>query len=272
MSTFIEVRPVMETDKDLKRVTTFARIDNDDFYGTVRVESSNLQGTRVKTDYQFNFNGIESGTQVDSAISTTPTNFKDVIDYVRVSKLDDQERVVIGVKFYYPENEPDKVPAAGLYWYDPDKQYPFGGPAEDTKSEARNPLFEDAPGAIAGSNQFTTEADPPVALTNGIEIWNKADLTLGALLSANITQARSQTKSYTEQRLYERLADPGGNAAQTIINRREHLKQQLRGIIDHPHFAIWMANVDEDARYNCTKCFSSSKRFNCATSIFCNLA
>ena len=94
MATFIEVRPVVSDNADLNRVTTFARIDNDDFYGTVRVELDDKDnpGTRLRRDYQFNFNGLEDGDQIRNEISRSPTDFTEVIEYVRVSKLENQER------------------------------------------------------------------------------------------------------------------------------------------------------------------------------------
>ena len=143
--------------------------------------------------------------------------------------------VVIGVKFYHPLNEPDKVPAPGLYWYNPDKQYRFGDPVDTTKEDgqARNPLFEDSPGAFPGSNQFTGVGNT-TPITNGIEIWNKADLTLGALPSA-VIGTRSSTRSYTEQSLYATLG--------SLEARRNHIKNNLNAILNNGEWNLILAGA-----------------------------
>ena len=188
--------------------TTAIRLD-DDFEVTIRHEEQGKAPEHV----QHNFANVKEGQQIDG---TGP------IKYVRVTKLDGDARCVIAVDTYHEADEADTVPPAGIYWYNTARQYAFGAAADPTKpdGEASDPAY---PGG----------ATQPFPTT----IFN-ISTTLGttAMPVGNTVTAAT---SYAAQRTYALLG--------TLAERRAHLKQMLRDIVDHPHFAIWMANADERA-------------------------
>ena len=201
MSTFVEVRPtVHET-----LTTTMVRLD-DDFRVTIREESPDKDSpsTIVVTDIQRNYSGMEDGDY---------TTAVDPIEFVNVTKLGTDERCVIAVKCYHPENEANLVPPAGIYWWNVETHYNFYGPVDRTKTRAADPTFEG-----------TAQAFPQI-------IFNNSDLTARGALPVGNTVATA----WVDQRLYARL---GSTEA-----RRSHIKNNIRSYIDDPSFSLYVAGV-----------------------------
>lgn len=205
MSTFLEVRHAVSSEKR----TTFARID-DDFKVTIREEEAG----KNPVHFQRNYSGVEEGEQLDGARIEAP------VEYVRVSKLDDDARCVIAVTVYHAEDEQDTVPPAGMYWYNFKTHSAFGIPAPPGLQVAPDPAFPGSatqtfPQVIFNISSASELRDHPVPTGNTVPV------------------------SYTAQRLYRRLG--------TLAARREHLKSLLRGIVQHQDFALWVLNSNEEA-------------------------
>ena len=184
MSTFIEIRPTQHA--TIK--TTGVRIDGN-FKVTVRTETGG-----VATDHKVNFSGLLT----DQTLQGT-----DPIGQVRVGKIGTQERVFIQVNAYYASGEEDKVPAAGLYWYNIKNHYPFGGTPEQGKTASADPNFN------------TPQTFP-------IVIFNESTLTAWTANSATST---------VPSRLYGQLG--------TLDNRRQYLKQLILKNVDNPMLPMW---------------------------------
>ena len=125
MSTFIEVRPEVSPDTQ----TLIVRIDDD-----LKVSVRQMKG-HSRTDVHLNFSQMDVGDE----LSTYP----EPVAYVRVTKLGADNRATIAVTCYHLEGEEHTVPAAGVYWFDPSKQYnpEFDDPG-DGRTAAPNPVFE----------------------------------------------------------------------------------------------------------------------------------
>ena len=231
MSTFYDIRPETHATKK----TTFVRLDNDDFFGTVRVEDVDKDnpGTNLKTDYQFNFSGIDTNEVIRSG--RLIQNFGDIIEYVEVVKKGQNEVVNIGLKFFYPENQPHLALPAGYYWYNPKTHYdpsPIlrAAKSESTVTDTDTPKTQADDPEFPGGSQFN-------GVTNGIIIYSEYDNTLGAIPTA-VTTART-TKSYrAADNLFTQLANTD--------NRRTHIKANLLNILQHPEFEMWLGSSVSD--------------------------
>ena len=215
MSTAIEVRPEVEVDENgnpTGKETTFVRLD-DDFRATIRIEvpDKDSPSTILKSDYQVDFTGLPDGEQIEA--TQVHTAVRAPIAYVRLpDKIGTDSRCIIAVRCFHRENEAHRVPASGIYWYNPQTQYAFGAPAEAGKTEAANPLFEGT------------------AQTFPTTIFSTTDVTArGALPAATATRP----VSFTAQTLYARL----GNLAA----RRAYLKSKIRENLEHPNLPLWLA-------------------------------
>jgi len=205
LPSFIEIRPTVHNTIR----TTAIRLD-DDFEVTIRQEEPRKNPTHI----QRNYFGLEEGSQISGDDVETP------VEYVRVTKLDDDARCVIAVNVYHAADEADTVPAAGMYWYNTKTHSPFGQVADPGKMVAPDPAFPGSatqtfPMTIFNISSATELRDHPLPVGNTVAV------------------------SFTAQRLYARL----GN----LEARRAHLKSSLRAIMDHPDFAIWMANSEAHA-------------------------
>ena len=188
MSIFVDIIPTVHaTDK-----MTGLRID-DNFKLTYRIEKAG-----AATDTRVNFTGLLTDQTFQG---TAP------IGQVRIGKLGTQERVVIEVLAYHAQDEEDTVPPAGLYWYNVKSNYPFGGPAEQGKTEAVNP-------------NFTTPQVFPIIVFNESAItpaW-----TTGNTVASSVPA-----------RLYGQLG--------SLAARRQHLKTQILANLENPYFPLWVA-------------------------------
>ena len=219
MSTFVEVRPtVHET-----LTTTMVRLD-DDFRVTIREESPDKDSpsTIVVTDIQRNYGGMEDGDYTPAV---------DPIEFVNVTKLGTDERCVIAVKCYHPENEAHLVPPAGIYWWNVETHYNFYGPVNRTKTRAADPTFEG-----------TAQAFPQI-------IFNNSDLTARGALPVGNTVATA----WVEQRLYARL---GSTEA-----RREHLKNNIRSYLGDPDLLLLHGGMGGFGMRNAETQFERPSRF-----------
>ena len=200
----------MSTFVDLRAIphatkrTTILRIDGD-FMISVLENARNLH---------YNFTGldVDNGQQLDGA------NVTDPIVYVRGIKEGTDSRLIIGVNCYYEEDN-QNIPNSGLYYYSTKDHFDFEeilqiqkGESTDGKTKAPDPMFTNP------VQQFPTQ------------IYNVAPQ--GTTLSAN-TATPLAIITAPSQRLYGRL----GN----LTARRNHLKNLLRGHLDHPDRAIWNA-------------------------------
>ena len=197
MPTFLEVRPTVHA--SIK--TTAVRLD-DDFKVTIRQEEPRKNPTHI----QRNYTGLQEGAQISGDDVETP------VEYVRVSKLDDDSRCIIAVDVYHAADEADTVPAAGLYWYNTKTHSPFGQVAEPGKQVAPDPAY---PGSA-------TQTFPQ-------EIFNISSAT--ELRDHPIPTGNTVAVSFTSQRLYTRLG--------SLAERREHIKQNLRNYIEDPALVLW---------------------------------
>ena len=197
MSTFIEVRP--EASPNTR--TTAIRID-DDLKVTIRTESG-----ASHTDHQFNYTGAD----VDVDVTTV-----DPIEYVRVTKIGTDVRATIAVKCYYLDYQSgavNTVPAAGIYWYNPETHYNPELPAEMGKTAAPNPTFE-------GTTQaFPVTIFAPDPITPALPVGNSV-------------------AAPTIPRLYARLG--------SLEARRAYLKRKLLATFESNDFFLMAWDDDND--------------------------
>ena len=99
--------------------TTGVRID-DDFKITYRTETGG-----AATDVQVNFSGLLT----DQTFQGSPP-----IRQVRTAKVGTSEQGIIELLVYHAPYEENKVPPAGMYWYNIKNHYPFDGPPEQGKT------------------------------------------------------------------------------------------------------------------------------------------
>lgn len=214
MSTFIEIRPTLHASK----TTTAIRLD-DDFKYTVREEESD----KDPEHYQYNYTGLEEGEQLDGSRVSDPTS------HVRVVKLGTDARCIIGVKAYYPENEPHLVPTAGMYWYNAKTHY-------DPEKILREAKGEETEGKLAAPNaEF-----PNAAQTFPQFIFNNSSDQ--ELIDHPLPVGNSVAVSFTSQSLFTRA----GNTA----DRMSELKVTLRANhIDHTDFNGWLTGLNATGDY-----------------------
>ena len=216
MSTFIQIQPTEHDDKK----TTLIRLD-DDFKCTVRVEERN----KDPETYQFNFTGLEEGDQLVAG----QRGVSDPIEYVRVVKLGTDARCIIGVKAYHLPDEADTVPSAGMYWYPWKTQV-------DPEPILRAAKGEPEP--VQGGNP-SAAADPAFeggATQSWETIYNIAtDITNHPIP----TGARATVSFQADTRnLYTQLG--------SVEARRQHLKSNLRKILDDPEYHMWLLGSEYD--------------------------
>ena len=180
--------------------TTGVRID-DDFKITYRTETGG-----VATDVQVNFSGLLT----DQTFQGSPP-----IRQVRTAKVERTEQVIIELLVYHAPYEEDKVPPAGMYWYNIKNHYPFDGPPEQGKTRAPDPAF-------------TTETQN-FNHPNGITIFNESAIDPGWTTGNTIATSITQTS------LFGQLG--------TVEARRRHLKSRLTAIIDDPNLPWIMAGT-----------------------------
>ena len=176
MSTFIEVAP--EESQDTQ--TTIVRIDDD-----LKISVRQMKGA-ARTDMHLNFSNMDVGDEL--------ATYPEPVASVRITKLGADNRATIVVKCYYLEGEAHTVPAAGVYWFDPSKQYnPELGDPGDGRTAGPDPVFEG-----------TTQQFPVLIF---------APDTITPTLPANTASALAVPTRYTQ------LA--------TLPARRQHLRTAL---------------------------------------------
>ena len=196
MSTIVQIIPTEHP--TIK--TTGVRID-DDFKITYRTETGG-----AATDVQVNFSGLLT----DQTFQGSPP-----IRQVRTAKVERTEQVIIELLVYHAPYEEDKVPPAGMYWYNIKNHYPFDGPPEQGKTRAPDPAF-------------TTE-NQNFNHPNGITIFNESAIDPGW------TTGNTIATSITQDSLFGQLG--------TVEARRRHLKSRLTAIIDDPNLPWIMAGT-----------------------------
>ena len=217
MSTFIEVYPV---ESNTKR-TTAIRLD-DDFRITIREE-----GSGPVQNIRRNYTGLETGQEITGT---------DPVRSVRVVKLGQDERCIITVNTYHRPDEEGTIPRSGLYWYDTSKHYDpdpilFAAKREVTTNRTAAPN-SDFTLNTPNTQQFSTTSDIST-------IFNISQA--GALP----TSLNTVTSSYTLSRVYTQLG-AGLSATNALRSRRNHLKQKLQQILEHPDRIIRLMNAAEN--------------------------
>ena len=106
--------------------TTGLRLD-DDGKITYRNETSG-----VATDTRLNVSGL---------LTDQTWQGTDPIRQVRTAKVGTTEQIIIEFLAYYAPGEEDKIPVAGMYWYNTKNHYPFGGTPEQGKTQAPDPCL-----------------------------------------------------------------------------------------------------------------------------------
>ena len=221
MSTFVEIYPV---ESNTKR-TTIIRLD-DDKRITIREE---VTGSPVR-DIQRNYTGLETGQEIDGV---------DPIRSVRVVKLDDDERCIITVNTYYLPDEQSTIPRAGMYWYNTKTHYDpdpilFAAKGETTTNKTAAPLsdFPKNTDPMQQTQQFDyTTADSVSTIFN-------ISRSTGFPITRNTVDP-----SFTLATLYTRLG-AGLSADDARLARRNHLRQKLQQLLEHPDFTTRLLNAD----------------------------